>query len=369
MASGSFRKLILVYAFWFLSLMLSTSLFEVYFYNLGMPLQEIYLVNCFWFLISLIAIPFLKGFRTRDFMLIGICFAICAASVLALFPVLEAAFAFRFVISGIYFFFWVPFNVLFYEHRQGNHATLGAMYYSVSPLISLIAPAMAGLIATSLGFPTLFSIAIISFIITGFLVHRFVENKAYHYDIRESLRSLSGLKTLIFMEGFSVTVLLWATLPITLLTFVDRPLGYGLVMSLLTIFTVIATLFTGRMSDRAKRRREFILPVVLLLALSAIFASQATDIALFFVGFGLINFFSGVFLPLPLALMLDNSPSIVNLMMGREMLLNIGRICGTVLGLIVFIYTDIQTVILMQGVIILLYIPIFENRKRKLKIY
>jgi len=366
---NSFRKLILVYSFWFLSLMLSASLFEVYFFNLGMPLQDIYLVNCFWFLISLIAIPFLKGLRTRDFMLIGIAFAICAASVLILFPVVESAYAFRLLISGIYLFFWIPFNILYYEHRKGNNATIGALYFSVAPLISLVAPAAAGFIATSLGFPALFSLAIASFMLTAILVYLFVENKTYSYDIRASIKAMSGLKSLIFIEGFAMTVLLWTTLPITLLTFIDRPLGYGLMMSLLTIFTVIAAIFTGRMSDRFKRRREFILPTVLLLALSAIFASQATDLALFFVGFAMINFFSGVFFPLPFALLLDNTSSLVDMMIGREMILNIGRICGTIFGLMVFILTDIQTVILMQAIIILLYIPVFENRKKKLKIY
>lgn len=369
MASGSFRKLILVYSFWFLSLMLSASLFEVYFYNLGMPLQDIYLVNCFWFLISLIAIPLMKGFRARDFMLIGIGFAICAASILILFPVVESAYAFRFIISGIYFFFWVPFNTLYYEHRKGNNATMGALYFSVSPLISLVAPATAGFIATSMGFPALFSLAIASFILTAILVYLFVENKTYSYDIASSIKAMAGLKSLTFVEGFAMTVLLWTTLPITLLTFIDRPLGYGIMMSLLTIFTVLASLFMGRLSDRFKKRREFILPTVLLLALSAIFASQATDLTLFFIGFALINFFSGVFFPLPFALLLDNTSSLVDMMIGREMILNIGRICGTLFGLMIFIFTDIQTVILVQGILILLYIPVFENRKKKLRIY
>ncbi len=364
--ASSFQKLLIVYSLWLASTSLGAALFEVYFYNLGLSLPGIYLADCLWFLGAILAIPLFKGFKSRNFMLVGIAISLLSIALLILVPSPAIAIAFRFLIGLPNLFFWAPFNTIYYEHRKGDNASLGALYYAISPILSIFTPAIAGFLASSVGFNALYAVALASFALTFAATFLFIENKSYGYSFLSCIKSISGLRTLIFMEGFAGMVITSITLNVMLLLFVDKPAGFGLFTSLVTVFAVAASLLTARLSDKAKRRREFILPVVALFALAAVFASQSHDLLSFFAGFGLVMFFSRVFYPLPLALVVDNSKSLVESMVGRELFLGLGRLCGGLIGYFILLRTDIATVLLVQGLLLLLYIPVFENRKAKL---
>ncbi len=363
---GSFKGLILVYALWLTSTSLGASLFEVYFYNLGLSIPGIYLADSLWFLGSLLVIPLFRGFRARDFMLAGIAISFVSVGILLLDPSPSAAIPFRLLIGVTNLFFWAPFNILYYEFRKGDNAALGAVYYAIGPVLSLFTPAIAGFLAASIGFPILFALAMLSFALTFAATFLLIENKGYGYSFISCIRSISGLRSLIFMEGFAGMAITSITLNVMLLLFENHPAGFGLFTSLVTVFAVAASLVTARLSDRLKRRREFLLPLVALFSLASVFASQSHDVLSFFVGFGLVSFFSRIFYPLPLALVVDNSKSLVESMVGREIFLNLGRLCGGILGWLVLLRADISTVLLLQGLFLFAYVPIFENRKRKL---
>ncbi len=362
-----FRKLMVVYLFWSASWIIAGGLFELYLFQSGVPISEIYLVNSFWFLASLILPPLFKGFNARLFMLLGIVTAFSASAVLFLYPGIGSAYLFRLLIGVTQVFFWIPFNVLYYEFSKDNNARMGAMYYSLSPALSLVIPALSGLLVSSLGFPALFLAAMVSYTITFFLGITLLPNKNYKYDFFESIKSIDGLKSIFFLEGFSVAVMISLTIDLVLLLYIDRPLDFGIFVSLATIFSIVASVVTAHFSDKIKDRRKFILPSVAFLGLSAIMASISQELGIFFFFFGMINFFSRIFLPLPLALSVDNSKSIVSTMLGREFLLNLGRFSGALIGYIIIFNSDIKMALLFQGVAILLYIPIFEAKKKKLE--
>jgi hypothetical protein len=82
--------------------------------------------------------------------------------------------------------------------------------------------------------------------------------------------------------------------------------------------------------------------------------------------FALVTFFSRVFFPLPLALAVDNSKHLASTMVGREIMLNLGRICGLLFAHFILVHYSIGYVLLAQGIALLLYIPVFENRRSKL---
>jgi MFS family permease len=365
---SSFSRLLVVYVLWLASWMLAATLFEVYFFGLGMSPQEIYLANAFWFVASLIVMPFIRGFSSRTFILAGIFVAASCTSILYFFPEPASAYIFRFIIGLTHILFWTPFNVLFYEYHKENNAQLGAIYYSLGPILSLALPTLAGLIAgtSGLGYPVLYLLSLglyaIAFIAGWFLI----EDRKYAYNVLSSLRSISGMKSIIFLEGFAAMVIVSVTLEVMLLSFIDTPFEFGGFLSLVTVFSVIATAVTAKLSDKAQERRKFLLPSAAAFAICAIIASQAPDLLTFFLAFGLISFFSRIFFPLPFALLVDNSKSLVDVMVGRELVLNIGRLAGTLAGYAVFVMFDIRAALLFQGLILLLYIPVFENRKRKL---
>ena len=362
----SFSKLIIVYVLWLGSWMLGATLFEVYFLSLGMSPQEIYLANAFWYAASVIAFPLFRRFSSRKSMIAGMALSASCLLLLYAFPDKSAAYAFRLVIGLTNLLFWLPFNVMFYEYSRGNNAQLGALYYSLGPILSLALPTVAGLIAGSLGFPELYLLSAFLFIITMAVTLFFVEEKRYSCDPVQAVRSISGLKSVLFLEGFSGMVIVSVTLPVMLLSFITTPVEYGLFLSLGTVFSVMAALLTAKLSDKVKERRRFILPVVAAFALSSVLASLSGDVFVFFLAFGLVSFFSRIFFPLPLALAVDNSKSLPEAMLGRELMLNAGRLAGALAGYAVFVYSDIRAALLFQGLLLFLYVPIFENRRKKL---
>jgi len=361
-----FSKVLLVYSFWIASAILAGTLFEIYFFGLGLSIQDIYLSSLFWFISAPLAVYLFKGFETRKFMLAGISIAIIGVGLLYFFVSPDTAYIFRFLIGMPNFFFWVPFNVLFYEFKKENHAFLGAIYYSTSPVLCLFLPALAGVIAQNIGYNTLFAISGICYAITFALVFAIVKKKEYSYDLKNALKSISGLRTLIFLEGFGPAVIVLSTIEIMLLKYANTPLQFGSFISLVTIFSIVASLITAKISDRLKHRRYFILAVVLLLGLSVMATSFASDLESFFLGVGLVSLFRTIFFPLPLALTVDNSKSLVDTMVGREFVLGLGRLSGVIFGIIVLTLSNIETVLFLQGLAILLYIPVFEIRKKKL---
>ncbi|HSB47868.1 MAG TPA: MFS transporter [Candidatus Bilamarchaeum sp.] len=363
----SFRKLLIVYVLWLASWMLAATLFEVYFFGLGMSPQEIYLANALWFAASLVILPFLRGFSSKAFMIAGILVALASTILLAFYPSPVASYAFRLLVGMTNVLFWLPFNVLYYEYRKENNAQLGALYYSLGPVLSLLLPTAAGLLAGTMGFQSLYILAASLFVLTLAAAALFVEDRKYQCDFVGALRSISGLKSILFLEGFAAMIIVSVTLEVMLLGFITTPAEFGGFISLATIFSVVAAIAAAKLSDKAKERRRFLLPTVFAFALSSVFAALAGDIVVFFFAFGLINFFSRVFFPLPLALAVDNSKSLPDVMAGREVMLNAGRLAGGLLGYVLFVLFDIRTVLLFQGLTLLLYVPIFENRKRKLR--
>lgn len=361
-----FAGTLLVYSVWLLAWFFAGSLFEVYFFGMGMPLQDIFLADSCWFMAALITIPFIRGFRARDSMLAGIAVSFAAVMLLLIVHETWAAFVFRFLVGFTHVFFWAPINTLFYENRKGNNATLGALYYAISPVLSLFAPAFAGLIATVSGFDSLFALAASLFALLAAMALALVDNRRQEFGFMRAMGSLSGLKTLIFLEGFSAALAVGVTLPLMLLTFVSSPMEFGGITSLVTVFSVLASFFTAGISDRMGSRGRFLVASAALFSLSAMGASFAPDLTLFFAAFGLVTFFSRVFFPMPLALAVDNSKSLPDTMLAREFLLNAGRLGGSMLGYAVLLNWGLEAVLLMQGALILLFLPAYWGKRAKL---
>ncbi len=364
---SEFSRLMLVFAIWTAAWNLGASLFEVYFFNSGLSINNIFLANTIWFVAGIIAAPFFTKVNTKNFMLLATFITLFSFSLLYFFKEPWTAFAFRLLGGLAGFFFWIPFNITFYEFRNNNNAMLGAIYYSLTPLFSLILPALAGWISITLGFSTLFLIAMICYAITFILAFALLKNYTFEYNFISSLKAISGLRSLLFLEGFAGSVIISAIMDIILLLHVNTPFEFGLFVSLTTIFSIAGSLITARFSDKLKERGKFILPLVAGFAFAAIATALAPNLIMFFICFGLVQFFCRIFFPLPLALVVDNSKSIVESMAGREFGVNLGRVSGAVICYLILIHSNIQTALFFEGVVLLLYIPVFENRKKKLK--
>lgn len=365
-----FSRVLLVYILWTACWIFGGSFFEVYFLHLGMSFQDIFLAECFWFVASMFTIPLVKRFKARDSMVVGIAAGLLSSALLFFLPGQPwTAFPFRFMVGLTHIAFWIPLNTMYYELRKESkdeNAFLGALYYALTPILSLFLPAVGGLAAASFGYSALFMISMACFAITGVAAWMLVENKPYSYDLGNALRSISGLRSIIFLEGFSAAIIINVTLAIMPLIYITEPLQFGIFLSASTVFAVAASVFTARISDKAQRRREFLLPVVFLFGASTILMAFTHDFLTFFLCLGIVSFFSRIFFPLPLALLVDNSKNILDSMVGREFMLNFGRLTGAVVAYLAYLYTGFTGVLVIEGLAMVLYIPVFENRKRKL---
>lgn len=363
--NNKFSRLMIVYLFWSISWILGGSLFEVYFFGMGLTIQEIISTSIFWFCTSLVLIPLIKKIETKKFMVAGVLITILSLILLLLLKDKQSAYIYRFLLSLTQIFFWVPFNILFYEFRKNNNATLGALYYSVGPMLMLVLPSIGGYIAQAFGYSSLYFLATVFGAITFLLAFLFLENKIYTYDAWESIKSIKGLRTLLFLEGFGAAVIVSVILEALLLKYINKPLEFGIFVSIGTAVSIIASFAIAKFSDMQKRRREFLLGASIALGLSAIFTGLTTDVTLFFIGFTLISVFKNVFFPLPLALTVDNSKDLIHSMLGREFMLNLGRISGTILVyLLLFVY-NLSFALVVIGISMFAIYPITFEMKRK----
>ncbi len=366
--STQFAKLNIVFALWLTASILGGSLLEVYLFELGMSINEIISTGIIWFVATLFLTPMFRKVPAKKFMLLGIAIGLLSVIMIYAIPDTKAAYLFRFLLGLTHFFFWVPFNTMFYEFKKENNAVMGAMYYSLGPLLTVFLPGIAGIIAGTFGYGNLYILAAVAYVATFVLALSFLdEKKTYEYRLTDALKSLSGLKTLIFLEGFAPGVIVSVLLEVMTLQYVHTPAEYGAFISLTTIFAIAASFMTARISDINNRRREFLVISAIAFGLSAMLTSITSTATMFFLGFALINFFKTVFFPLPFALLVDNSKNLFNTMVGREWLLSLGRVTGIISTLIIAIYMGIQEALFFCGVVMLIVYPlVFELKKSKL---
>jgi hypothetical protein len=363
---NAFRNLMVVYALWLTGMFFAGSLFEVYFFNMGLSIPQIYLADAFWFVGGLVLLPLFKRFNAKPFMLAGIAVAFASALMLYLFPDPSAAYVYRIMLGTTHLLFWLPFNIRFFEFRRQNHATLSAVYYAVPPILYLILPAVSGTVAEEIGFPSLFVLAMVTYGLSFIIAFLTFGDRSYRYDLCKSLRAIRGLRLILFLEGFSVMAITAVTLPTMLLLYTNRPIEFGWFISLATVFSVASSFLVSKLSDKTHRRWVFILSSAGGFALASILAGLTPGIALFFLSYGVINFFARLFTPISLALAVDKARNLVETMAAREFMLNVGRLSGVLLGYLIIVDFGIEAALIFQGLVLLLYVPVFELRARKI---
>ena len=365
----SFVRLMVLYVLYNAATLLLGSLFELYFFTLGLNIPQIILTSAGLFLAPLLIILFLaRRFPPKNCILASLVVLIIASALLALFPNPITPFVARFLAGLPIFLFWVPFNIRYYEFSRKNNALLGSVYYSVNPVLSLALPFLAGWIAATFGFPTVFlaSIAVLAVTLVVANAGGFMDEKSYGADPVASFRSIDGLRTLFFIEGFSINSIVPVTLSAMILLYYRDPLSFGGLLSAVTLFSVAASLVTARLSDHFGERRTFLIASAFGFLLAAVAVNLADSASLFFLAFGAINFFRSILLPLPLALAVDNSKNLTETMVGREIMLNLGRLAAVLIGFLLTLFVGIRAMLLLQTLAAAVYIPIFELKKKKL---
>lgn len=356
-----FPKLILLFTFIVGSTSLLASLFEVYFFSIGLSLDHIILSTVCLFIPPAILIFFFKEIKPRSWIILSIILTILSSLLLIIIKDPNMLYVARLLIGIAMFFFWIPFNIIYYELRSGNNAFLGSLYYASMLCISLIIPGLAGLIVVTSGYDTLFFISIFFSFFSIPVTYIIIRDDPKPFHAIESITSVSALAPLLFIEGFSIHGILH-TLAVMVLSYFKDPLEFGFFLSGVTGFSIIASLLFSKLSDKAENRKHFLFLSGVGFFLASISTYFARDAALFFIGFGAINFARSLLAPIALALVVDKTKNLSESFIGREFYLNTGRIIAIIMGFVLLIFFDIYAMLLLQSLVAGLFLLFIKDK-------
>ncbi|MEM2948892.1 MAG: MFS transporter [Candidatus Bilamarchaeaceae archaeon] len=351
-------RLLLLYSLWVGANVFSGSLLYLYFKHAGMSNFDLLASFIFWPAAAIFLVLLLNKRMEGDHRFyMGIAIFLMALSYIALAllpPTKELLFFSTFILGLTCLLFWVPFNIMYFEQGVEQAATSSSIYFSMSPFLGLLLPVASAVVAEVFGFQILFILSALLFLII-FLELKAIKKRGYSYSAADGIKEIKGFRTLIFTEGVyggGTT----AAITIVTLLFFTKPLELGGFIAITTIFSIIASFFVSKLSDKVRKRRVYIILFGSALGLITIFTGFASNAALWFTANAGRNFFINLFNPFTTAILLDNKRDIDKVMLARELILNIGRLVGIVLVLCLYIlFSNMFIPFVVLGLLILTY--------------
>lgn len=315
---------------WFVSF--GRSVLPTHLLSQGLSIPQIFFGSIL-LIVGQIALLFCIGFKQRTYSLKSIWTV--ALSLYALFFVLSSFTIVSFsqyyiasLIAGISScLFYLFYNIRYFaEEREGKTYGHAAKFFNILIIISLVAPFLAGLIAT-LSFMFVAVLTLFFFVI-ALVVARSLPDSTYSFSMVQSYRSAYGAKTLIFFNGLYDS-LGWGIITVFTLKFISTPFSFGIFVSYLAIISVVSNYIMGKVGDRFKRG-HVIAAVSSLLSFGAVillgFSSE--NLTAWIVANAVMQFVSPIFTSTAMALAMDRSADKLMMFHAREVLMNGGRIVG-----------------------------------------
>lgn len=368
MGKAKFGVLFRIFSFWVAASTLGGAIIYLYFEQEGLDALEMLAYGLAYFLApSLILLLGTRGgFGALRWGILSQAAAFVALAALGGF---WGALAFAAISAAAFPLFWAPFNALWFTHKSGGNAGSGALFFSVVAAAGIIAPAAAGLIAGSWGFPVLFALSALMLVPALALSWKnggmFGGGGGEHIGPMRGIRELKGFRTLVFMEGFGGTGLM-VLIPIITLEYFSDPLGLGVFFSAAGIMSILLSFVFSGISDKKMERRSFLLFTSAGFGAGMVLCAAAHEPLSWFAGVVLAMFFKNMFFPFSTAILVDRKGDMRNIMYGRELVLNAGRVLGVALAIGSYLYCgDLRLPLLLSGLSLFAYGAVFEFFKKK----
>jgi predicted MFS family arabinose efflux permease len=369
MGKAEFGVLFRIFFFWIAASTLGTAIIYLYLQQEGLDTSRILLYGLVYFLApSLILLLGTRGgFGALRW---GILSQAAAFVALAALGGLGGALASAIIGAAAFSLFWAPFNALWFTHKSGGNAGSGALFFSVVAIAGIFGPAAAGLVAEGWGFPALFAAAAIVLLPALALAWKKTGDfrgslGRAHIGPSEGLSELRGFRTLVFMEGFGGAGLM-VLIPIITLEYFSDPLGLGMFFSAAGLLSILLSFLFARISDEKMERRKFLLFTSAGFGAGMVLCAAAYEPLFWFAGVVMAIFFKNVFFPFSTAILVDTKRKMSDIMYGRELVLNLGRVLGVLLAIGVYLFCgDLRLPLLLCGLSLFAYGAIFEFLKKK----
>lgn len=333
MRTGKFKNLIIFYLSFLFFLSFSGAIMPTYLLNQGIT----YINLVFGVILSLVAPIFLilliKKLNSRWSWIL----AIALYAVFIVF-IIKIAGPFQFWIAKFlggtfFFFFFLPYNIAHFQLTpKENVGESSAIMFGVSPIISVFAPILAGFTST-FGTAYVWAISIVIGAVSLLLVSRQI-NFDFEINLIQSLKEIVATRWLILLEGIW-EALIFAAIPIFTLFFIKSNINYALFTSYLAAAGAVANFVVGKATDKIQKRSFLLYPVTFILGGTTIlFMFAMENVVLWIVAAGIISFVGPLFWNLSTTIVVDSVSDLKMAMPGREFLLAVGRVLGSILVLL-----------------------------------
>lgn len=242
------------------------------------------------------------------------------------------------IISGIgLYYYWIPYNIAYFQNTRGRHLGRNSgIMFSIYPLINIIAPPMAGLIA-QYNIPLVWILSLGFFAVSAITL-RPLEDFPVRFTIVAALKEIRHTRVLLVLEGIWEAVL-FSLIPIYTLTYLKTPLSYASFNGYLALAGASAGLVLGRMTDKRGKRAFLLAPIVGIMAMTTLlFPAANASFLIWMILTGILSLILPIFWNVTTAATIDLHPNLALVIPGRELCLAVGRSIGLFLALLSFLY-------------------------------
>lgn len=374
LSNTNFRNIVVFNALQLFAINLGWSLIFLFFHKKGFSKIDFVLFFMIACTFACMTIIVCKSIWFKQMMLSGnimrVVFYLIAAAILitTTASVLKLEFYAIAVLWGMsFFFFWVPFQIIMFSNAdKTNRATISGIFFATGTLTGIFAPIISGAIAQYWGYAYVFyiSAALMSLAaLSGiYIVNKNNKVESVDYTVPEIVDSLGKSRNLVFLEGVlhSIFMLL---VPVLTIFFFQNEIEYGSFFTLLNLVSAIAIMVFVYRSDKQGKRLMYVIPLGIGLAISLLALAFLKSTAGYFIGILAISLFYNIALSFFMTITLDAAKNQTHMWIGRELMLNLGRILGGVVILSFIILDKIQYSFLFFSVITLVYMYYLHHTK------
>ncbi|MBW2971393.1 hypothetical protein KY320_04510 [Candidatus Woesearchaeota archaeon] len=259
--------------------------------------------------------------------------------------------------------FWVPYKIDYYSAGTGyNTAMLSGVLSAIYPVLRLFVPLIGGLMAEHIGYPPIFIISV--FLLLALAVFSlFSPGRKVEYNLKAANHATRKIQPLVIIEGIT-SVDMMIIVPLITLTMVDSEVNYGLFLSVISIFGVIASLIMSHRSDKKQQRVEFIYPTAICTGILMLIAAFTHTLLWWTIILGLATFTMRIMIPFYETVVLDLRNGLADAMQMREVMINVGRIIGVLIIIACYaVFRSFYPSLMVVSVFTISYPFILSRRK------
>ncbi|MBI2546476.1 MFS transporter [Candidatus Woesearchaeota archaeon] len=354
--SGDFVKLYSLHASFLAADAFAWSLGFLYFIKQGIPITWLFIFAMVQFGTVYLLLLNTHRFSTRGMFIYSFSIRVLALALLGSFFTPALVYIIALLQGTTIFAYWIAFNVLYFRLPNTNdRAFLSSLYFAIIPFLGMLLPPIAGIVASSYGFSTVFMLgAILMIIPLGLSI--FAPNITIKYDASKAAVHDGRVRMIIFFEGFFSAVHS-VYIPFFILLFIKEEIALGIFLSYLSLAGIIGSLVIAKIADRLRSRKMFIYPATIALSLSIIALGLSSQNAyLFYLFAGIFSTINVIAAPFCITLVFDNYKNVTAAVIARETMLALGRITATMIALATFVVFKIPAVaFIIAGMATLLY--------------